>query len=257
MTVKEFLERYAYVRRCVGCGERMGYEYRSEAFCDACRTSWERAKALSCPECFASMADCRCIPEMLSDAGVQGFRKLTAYISDNASHPENKLLYFMKHNKNKRVATFVADQLVYKIDELLVENGMSRDDVIITYIPRSRRACAREGVDQARLVSEMISEVSGIECLALIKRKKDGKSEQKRLGRSKRLANVKRLFEIEPRGASELGGRAVIIFDDIVTSGASMAACANILRKAGADKVYALSVAYAIKEKSGAKFIFQ
>lgn len=257
MKLGEFLERYVFVRICVGCGERMGYEYKDEAFCDACRISWERAKNMSCTECFASMSECRCMPKPMADAGVTEFRKLTAYIAHNDSHPENKLLYFLKHNKNKRAATFAANQLIYKIDELISENELNRDDVVITYIPRSRRAYAREGVDQARLICKMISEVSGIECLPLIKRKKDGKSEQKALARSKRLANARGMFELDEKLASECRGRAVIIFDDIVTSGASMAANAKLICRGGIERVYALSVAYSLKEKSGANFIFR
>ena len=169
MRFAEFLERYVYVRTCVGCGERMGYEYRNEAFCDACRIAFERAKAASCPECFAAMSECRCMPRLLSSAGVLEYRKIIAYLPERASYPENKLLYFLKHNKNKRVALFAADQLLYKVDEMLAANDISREDVIITYVPRSHRSYAKFGVDQAKLVCKMISEVSGIECLPLIK----------------------------------------------------------------------------------------
>ena len=235
----------------------MGYEYRAEAFCDACRISWERAKTFSCPECFAAMSECGCMPKPVSDVGVIAFRKLTAYIGDNASHPENKLLYFLKHNNNKRAAGFAAHQLIYKIDEMLSKHGESRENVIITYIPRSRRAYAKDGVDQARLVCEMISEASGIECMPLVRRKRNGKAEQKTLTKSKRISSAKTLFEVDVERACEVKGKSVIIFDDIVTSGASMAATARLLCRAGVEKIYALAIAYSVKEKSGANFIFR
>ena len=132
MKVSEFFERYFCVRTCVGCGERMGYEYREEAFCDACRIDFERAKTVSCPECFASMSECRCIPKPLLSAGVIEYRKLVAYLPSGESNPENKLLYFLKRNKNKRVALFVAKQLVYKLEEMLAANGILREDVVLT-----------------------------------------------------------------------------------------------------------------------------
>ena len=94
MTFSEFFERYVFVRKCVGCGERMGYEHREDAFCNACRISWERAKAMSCPDCLMSMADCRCMPKSLSRASVVDARRLVAYMSEHAANPENKLLYF-------------------------------------------------------------------------------------------------------------------------------------------------------------------
>ncbi len=249
MRFSEFLERYVYVRACVGCGERMGYEYRNEAFCDACRIAWERAKAMSCPDCFAAMSECRCMPKSLSSAGVLEYRKLVAYIGENASHPENKLLYFLKRKKSKRVALFVANQLIYKLDDMLSANGLSRESVVIAYIPRSRRSYSKFGVDQAKLVCEMLSEVSGIECLPLIKRKKNGIKSQKSLGRSKRMANAARLFEIDEGYMPSCRGKSVILFDDIVTSGASMAASARLLRRGGVENIYALSIAYSVKQK--------
>ncbi len=257
MRISEFLERYAYVRTCIGCGERMGYEYREEAFCNACRIAFERAKAASCPECFCAMADCRCIPKSLSSAGVLEYRKLVAYVGDRASSPENKLLYFLKHNKNKRVALFAANQLLYRVDEMLSANGSCREDTVLAYIPRSRRSYSKYGVDQAKLVCEAISEVSGIECLPLIKRRKNGKSEQKSLGRSKRIKNAARLFEIDERYISGCRAKSVILFDDIVTSGASVAASAKLLGREGIKNIYALSIAYSVKEKSGTNFIFR
>ena len=257
MDLREFFERYVFVRRCIGCGERMGYEYRHEAFCDACRIEWERAKNVSCPECFAAMAECRCVPKSLSGAGVIEYRKLVAYLGDSASHPENKLLYFLKRNKNERVASFVANQLRYKLDDMLSENGLCYEDVRLVYIPRSRRSCAKYGVDQSRLICEALSAVSGVECLPVIKRQKDGKLEQKKLARGNRIKNAKRLFLIDEGYASECQGKSVILFDDIVTSGASMAAAAALLRGVGIEKIYALSVAYSVKEKSRANFIFR
>lgn len=257
MRFAEFLERYVYVRTCVGCGERMGYEYRDEAFCDACRIAFERAKVASCPECFAAMAECRCMPKSLSSAGVLEYRKLVAYVSDRASCPENKLLYFIKHRKNKRVALFVANQLLYKVDEMLSANALCREDVVIAYLPRSRRSYAKYGVDQAKLVCELISEVSGIACLPLIKRRKCGRREQKSLGIKKRMKNAAKSFEIDEEYISECRSRPVILFDDIVTSGASMATAAKLLGREGIENIYALSVAYSVKEKSRANFIFR
>ena len=257
MRFAEFLERYVYVRTCVGCGERMGYDYREEAFCDACRIAFERAKVMSCPECFGAMAECRCIPKSLSSAGVLEYRKLVAYIADRSSCPENKLLYFLKHKKNKRVALFVANQLLYKVDEMLSANGLCREDAVLTYVPRSRRSYSKYGVDQAKLVCETISKVSGIECLPLIKRRGYGRHEQKSLGRSKRMQNAVKSFWIDEEYISECSSRPVILFDDIVTSGASMATVAKLLMREGIEKIFALSIAYSVKEKSRTNFIFR
>ena len=252
MRIEEFLERYVFVRKCVGCNERLSYEHKDEAFCNACRIAWERAKADICPECSSSMSDCRCIPKSLSKAGALEFRKLVAYRKNRANQPENKLVYFLKHRKSKRAALFSANQLLYKVYELIAANGERKEDMILTYVPRSRRSYAKYGVDQAKLVCETLSDISGITCLPLIKRKVGTRAEQKKLDVKRRMINAKNLFEINEEFAYKLdnNGVSVILFDDIVTSGASMAGAARLLRHCGVEKIYALSLAYTVKEKS-------
>ena len=251
MRLLEFLERYVFVRKCVSCNERLGYEHKDEAFCNACRISWERAKADICPECSRSMSDCRCIPNSLSKAGALELRKLVAYRKSCASHPENKLIYFLKHRNSKRAALFSANQLLYKVDELIAANEERKEEIILTYLPRSKRAYAKYGVDQAKLVCETLSDISGIRSLPLIKRKKSGRSEQKALDVKRRMINSKDIFEINEDHADVFEDNfSVILFDDVVTSGASMKAAVRLLRHRGIKKIYALSIAYTVKEKS-------
>ena len=249
MRLEDFIERYVFVRKCVGCGKRMGYEYREEAFCDACRISFERAKADFCPECSRAMSECRCIPKSLSKAGVLDYRKLVAYRKENMNQPQNKIIYFLKHNKNKRVALFLARQLLNLIDEMAAANDVDLKNAVITYIPRSKRAYSQNGVDQSMLVANMISEVSSIECLPLIKRKGKTGVEQKFLGVGGRVRNVGKVFTVDHELLTKCGKTTVMIFDDIVTSGASMAKAARLLRECKIEKIYALSAAYTIKEK--------
>jgi predicted amidophosphoribosyltransferase len=68
---------------------------------------------------------------------------------------------------------------------------------------------------------------------------------QKGLSESERQNNVKDVFEY----TGTLKGKTVVLIDDIVTTGATIKACVNILKKSGAEKV--LVVALAINQKQG------
>ena len=114
------------------------------------------------------------------------------------------------------------------------------ENTVIVSIPRSNRARRRYGVDQSAFICERLSEECGIPHIAAIRRGSGGKA-QKKLARSKRFKNTKALFSISDPSA--VAGRFVILFDDVVTSGATMSACVEILKKAGASGIICLCMA--------------
>ena len=63
---------------------------------------------------------------------------------------------------------------------------------------------------------------------------------QTRLDVAQRRRTVEDAFRARPR---EIAERAVLLIDDIVTSGATSHACTLALRQAGASKVYVLAAA--------------
>jgi len=244
MRIEEFAERYIFVRKCAGCGELMGYEEREDAFCPSCRISWERAKADGCPMCRNSMIECNCMPKKLSRAGLPFLKKLVAYRSEDAKKAENKVIYFLKRNKNKRVARFIALQLSEKVREIVSETEGSAEDFVLTYLPRSHRAVVEHGFDQSEMVCRELSGITGISMLPAFERQRRKVSEQKKLDAKQRGVNAADMFELNEHFSQRLSGRAVILFDDVVTSGASMSEALKLLRKARIADVYGLCIAF-------------
>lgn len=62
------------------------------------------------------------------------------------------------------------------------------------------------------------------------------------LNAQERRENVNRAFLADPR---EVAGKSMLIVDDVTTTGATMQACAEALREAGARSVYGLTLARA------------
>jgi competence protein ComFC len=65
---------------------------------------------------------------------------------------------------------------------------------------------------------------------------------QSGLGQRARLENVRHVFEAN---AEHVRGRTVVLLDDVITTGATVSACALTLKRAGALQVVALSLARA------------
>lgn len=70
---------------------------------------------------------------------------------------------------------------------------------------------------------------------------------QTALGRAERRANVAGAFALAPGGAARLMEARVVLVDDVFTTGATLDACARVLRRAGAARVDALTFARVVE----------
>lgn len=240
MTRSEFVRRYITVHKCIGCDEILDYECSDTAYCDECRMGWNAALNENCKDCFKSARECLCMPKRLAKSGALVFRKLFFYGKGKTDLPEMRMIYFIKRKRYKRLFRFVAEQLLPLMKEELEVMGTDKSDVIVTYVPRGMRTRRLYGFDQAHMIARAVSEMLDIECRKLLKSKISSRS-QKELGvvaREKNAENNIRLI----RGA-DASGKCVLLVDDIVTSGSSMAACVRLLNTVGARGVLCFSLA--------------
>ena len=227
MTLREFLDYYVYVQKCGGCGEILPDERKQTAFCSACHLRWTVAKTENCANCFRPAVECTCMPKGLSSVGALCLRKLIFYHTERGEQPQNKLIYFLKRNPNRRMARFVAEELKGAILtelEVLGKKDLASECVLVS-VPRGRLARNTYGFDQAELVCRELSACVGIPFARVIRRRMGGK-EQKRLSRDRRFRNIRHLFRLVD--AEAVRGKCVLLFDDVVTTGASMASASGV-----------------------------
>ena len=242
MRWREFCDRFLVVRKCAGCGEILSYPQCHDAFCSACQLRFRVAKTENCKTCFRPAFECTCMPKGLSASGALCLRKLIFYRADRSQEAENRLIYDLKHRPSKRKADFVAKELSAAVKEELAVLGGSvyaRNTVIVS-VPRGIRARIDYGFDQSELIAKSLSDDLGIPYAPAIGRRRGGR-EQKKLSRDRRFRNVSHLFHL--RDADAVRDRCVLLFDDVVTTGASMAACVTLLRNAGARSVICFCIA--------------
>jgi len=250
MSAIDYINRLLFVHKCASCRQILPYNEFYNALCDECRLKYEMAKAESCHDCMRAACECTCQPKLLSNNGSLCLRKLFFYHTGKENEPQNRLVYFLKHNQSKRVASFVGRELWKLIDnELSQIDGIEvRRDVFLTNVPRGKAAVRREGFDQSELICKMISREIGMPYKPLILRKNGGK-EQKKLTARERTGNIRSFIYVNERLAEEVKGKYVILLDDIVTTGASMSACLPLLRKMGIKGVICCSLAYDTNNK--------
>jgi adenine/guanine phosphoribosyltransferase-like PRPP-binding protein len=66
------------------------------------------------------------------------------------------------------------------------------------------------------------------------------------MGRAARAKNVRGVFKVRDR--RRIKGRAVVLVDDVLTTGATADACARVLRRAGAASVGVLTFARVVRD---------
>ncbi len=102
-----------------------------------------------------------------------------------------------------------------------------------------RRQWARR-FNQSALLAEVIAKTSGVAVSYRALKRVKATPQQVGLSQSARAQNVQGAFRVPEDGKVEVAGRRLILVDDVLTSGATMDACARALLRAGAAQVDAL-----------------
>ena len=248
MNICGYIKRLFTVHKCASCRQILSYDSFDDALCRDCRLAFDVAKTENCPECAKAAFECSCQPKTLSSAGSLCLRKLYFYHTDKSNEPQNKMLYFIKRNRSKRSSLFIAEQLWQSVSKEINALELPLEFFVITNVPRGRRAVIEYGFDQSEEICKAFSRVSGVKYSKLLLRKLGGK-EQKKLNATQRRKNIKKLIYPNEKSAASVEGKYVILFDDVVTTGASMAVCLPILRKMGAKGVICCTLANDLKNK--------
>jgi ComF family protein len=114
---------------------------------------------------------------------------------------------------------------------------------LIVHVPVHADRARERGYDQAETLARVVGRELGLPHVAALERGRATVA-QFQLGRDRRAANVAGAFRpAGPAAASAVAGRWIILVDDVVTTGATLAACAEVLLDSGAIAVSAVTVA--------------
>jgi ComF family protein len=114
---------------------------------------------------------------------------------------------------------------------------------LLVPIPLHRRRLRQRGYNQAALLLRHTRRYAGVPVDALSLRRVRATAPQTGLDRASRRRNVDGAFAVVRPG--RIAGRAVLLLDDVVTTGATMAAATEALRAAGAARVVPFAAARA------------
>ncbi len=108
---------------------------------------------------------------------------------------------------------------------------------VVTWVPLAPRRRAGRGFDQAEVLARHVASLLGLPARHLLRRRVDTREQARRSGAERRVALRDAFEPIADAPAS------VLLVDDVLTTGATAAACAEALRRAGARRVVVLAAA--------------
>lgn len=111
-------------------------------------------------------------------------------------------------------------------------------DYVLVPIPLHPRRANWRGFNQAELFSKILSKKYAVEYRELLERIVETKT-QVGLTKQERRDNIKGAFVI----SGKISKKAIILVDDVYTTGATMAEACRTLKKAGAGDVWGMTLA--------------
>ena len=115
-------------------------------------------------------------------------------------------------------------------------NLVAEADAIVPVPLHWRRQWARR-FNQSALLGEIIAKASGRPVVYGALKRVKATPQQVGLDKSGRAQNVQGAFRVPPGGKAEVAGRRLVLVDDVLTSGATVDACARALLRGGAAAV--------------------
>jgi ComF family protein len=223
------LVNFFYPSACPACSKPTD-SLSSAPFCKQCWISLERYTGPSCSRCgvplVSTHADrCRNCIEV-----PPAFSKAVSF-----GHYEGTLASAIHHFKFLGIR-----RLSKPLAELLLFFGAEGIDAVIP-VPLSPGGLKNRGFNQALLLAHHLSGKKNLPLLMDVLRKIVDTPPQVGLSAKERAANVRKAFAC----SGNVSGMNILLIDDVMTTGATVNACAKQLLRAGAKSVQVLTLARA------------
>lgn len=224
--LKKWLYTLLFPHKCFLCGRVLPDEGWQ---CDDCTLPVVRAGSL-CPRCGQPLVECVCA--VLSPAFIGALAPL--YYVDGV----RRGIFRFKYNGRSYYAAFLGAQIYEAV--MREWSGIAFD--CVSYVPMHAKKRRSRGYCPAELLAREVARHMQLPVQdEMICHTGNKQAQMTQKGMQARLENAGRSFAPLPEG--KLAGERVLLIDDVLTTGATVQACAQLLLALGAGEVWVATAA--------------
>lgn len=224
--------------RCPLCGEGLSAQ---TGLCAACWSELVIPGEPACTLCQRPLGDAViagsvCAPCMADPPRHDGIAAGTLY-----NPASRRLVLAFKHGQRIALAPMMARLMAAKL-------AFVEPDWLVAPVPLHRWRLWKRGFNQAALLAREIAKARGAALTVDLLERRKTTPTLGGLGRKARNRALSGAIAVNRQRAAALRGAKVVLVDDVLTSGATSAACVSALKRAGAERVVVACFARVLDE---------
>lgn len=224
---------FIFPKRCVGCGRFGNY------FCQSCRLSIRpiHQSETICPVCERSSIAGYTHPNCRTRYTLDGLTSLFHYKGVMGSAVRT-IKYRFAFDISKELVSLIEDTFLEDIPQHTAVNS------VFVPIPLHKNRLHERGFNQAELLGTLVaSRLKVLMYTDILFRTRETLPQVEMKHKKDRLQNMHGVFELNSKTQHVVRNKYVILFDDVFTTGATMAEAASVLKHAGVTRVWAVTMA--------------
>lgn len=217
---------------CYGCQKPL---FEAQKLCGECWVKLQFIRSPSCVTCgLAFDVDMGEFAECLSCLeGKHSFDLMRSVLKyDEFS---KKLIMRFKHNDRTELLPLFMDWFAFYVKDF------QSIDIVIP-VPLHWKRLFKRKYNQSALLAQKLAKNMNV-FFDPFSLKRIHATQPQHGNKQERALNMKDVFAVSDQAIPKLKGKTILLIDDVVTTGATIKGCAEILKEKGAQKVFVLSLA--------------
>lgn len=225
---KEFLLEIFFPKMCLVCGNE-----DANWVCAPCNTKLQPKSLKSCPICLKTQDSFLCSP-CRQKTPLSSLTYCFSYEDKRIS----RLIHAFKYQNIQELSEFFAQKIFQKISYY----PFSQDWIIVP-IPLHWQRKNERGYNQAELIACDLSKLLKVPAETMALTRKRYTKTQTQFSKEERSKNLTNSFFV--KDPEKVQNKNILLLDDVATTLATLETCATELKNAGAQNIWAVTIARA------------